>query len=140
VCFLYQGIVETTKALDREDIASFLITIEARDHGNPSRNSTALLRVNVVDLNDNSPSLDTVIANVTEEQPKGEFVTRIVAIDSDQGMNGEVEYSLTIRGNQSLKINPKTGVITTRVKFDYEEQRNHTFKIIATDKGIDTFL
>ena len=75
------------------------------------------------------------MANVTEEQPKGEYVTRVIAIDPDQGRNGEVEYSLTIRGNQSLKIDPKTGVVTTRVKFDYEEQKNHTFQVIATDKG-----
>ncbi len=75
------------------------------------------------------------MANVTEEQPKGERVTQVIAIDPDQGRNGEVEYSLTIRGNQSLKIDPKTGVVTTRVKFDYEEQKNHTFQVIATDKG-----
>jgi hypothetical protein len=91
--------------------------------------------VNVLDLNDNSPRLDTIVANVTEEKPKGEFVTRIVAIDPDQGRNGEVEYSLTIRGNQSLKIDAKTGDVITRVKFDHEEQKNDTFQIIATDKG-----
>ena len=95
--------------------------------------------MNVLDANDNPPSLDTVIANVTEERLKGEFVTQIKAIDSDQGTNGEVEYSLNIRGNQSLKIDPKTGRITTKVKFDYEEQRNYTFEIIATDKGKQTF-
>ena len=91
--------------------------------------------MNVLDLNDNSPRLDTIVANVSEEQPRGEFVTRIVAKDPDQGRNGEVEYSLTIRGNQSLKIDAKTGDVITRVKFDYEEQKNHTFQIIATDKG-----
>ena len=75
------------------------------------------------------------MANVTEEQPKGQYVTRVVAMDSDQGRNGEVEYNLTIRGLRSLNIDPKTGVITTKVKFDYEEQRIHTFIVIATDKG-----
>lgn len=134
--FLLKGVVKTTGPLDRELIPSFLITIEARDQGNPSRNSTALLQVNVLDANDNSPRLDTVVANVTEEQPTGEFVTRIVAVDSDLGKNGEIKYSLTIRGEQSLRINPDTGEVTTRVKFDYEQKRNHTFKIIATDKGI----
>ena len=133
--FLLQGTVRTTKSLDREDIASFDITIIAKDQGNPSRNSTTILKVNVLDANDNSPRLDNIVANVTEEQPKGQFVTRVVAVDPDEGMNGEVEYSLTLRGTQSLNIDPKTGVITTKVKFDYEEQRNHTFKIIATDKG-----
>ena len=133
--FFLQGIVRTTKSLDREDIASFDITIIAKDQGNPSRNSTTILKVNVLDANDNSPRLDNIVANVTEEQPKGQFVTRVVAVDPDEGMNGEIEYSLTIRGSQALNIDPKTGVITTKVKFDYEEQRSHTFKIIATDKG-----
>ena len=135
VYFVLIGIVETTKPLDREDVPSFLLTIEARDHGSPSRNSTVVLQVNVKDANDNSPRLGTVIANVTEEQPKGIFVTRILATDPDLGESGEVEYNLTIRGNQWLNIDRKTGNVTTKVKFDYEAQRQHTFKVIATDKG-----
>lgn len=130
-----QGVVRTTKSLDREDVASFDLTIIAKDQGNPSRNSTAILKVNVLDANDNSPHLDTIVAYVTEEQPKGQFVTQVMAVDADEGRNGEVEYNLTLRGTQSLNIDPKTGNITTKVKFDYEVQRNHTFKVIATDKG-----
>ena len=136
IFFSKTGIIQTTRPLDREDVAVFVLTIEARDHGTPSRNATCIVQVNVLDANDNAPNLGTIRANVTEERPAGEFVTRIVARDPDQGMNAVVEYALTIHGNQSLKIDATTGVVTTRVKFDYEEKRQHIFKIIATDKGM----
>ena len=79
--------------------------------------------------------LATLWANVTEEQPKGLFVTRVVANDADEGMNAEIEYKLQSNGKQFLKINSTTGVVTTLVLFDFEVQRNHTFKVTASDKG-----
>ena len=94
--------------------------------------------VKVVDANDNAPRFQFVPyrANVTEEQPEGQFVTRISAVDSDEGRNAEVEYKLaTQQGDKMLKIDPQSGVITTRVLFDYENEKVFTFKVTASDKG-----
>lgn len=95
--------------------------------------------MNVLDTNDNAPQflLPSFQGNATEEGPKEQFVTRIFAIDSDEGRNAEIEYKLaTQRAEQILKIDKQTGVIRTRVTFDYEEQDVHTFKVTAFDKGI----
>lgn len=134
--FIHSGIIETSGPLDREHISRFIIVIGAKDGGNPSLNSTVSLLVNVLDVNDNSPRLETIVANVTEEKPKGEFVARVSATDLDLGKSGKIEYSLSIQANQYLSIDNETGVVRTKVKFDYEQQKNHTFKIIATDKGL----
>lgn len=114
--------------------------IEASDLGSPNfRQSTVNLFVNVLDTNDNAPRflLHSLQGNVTEEGPKEQFVTRIFAVDSDEGRNAEIEYKLaTQRGEQILTIETQTGVIRTRVTFDYEQQKVHTFKVTAFDKGI----
>ena len=131
--------ISTIVALDREDIPSFTINIRAKDLGSPSRNSTTFLTVTVSDANDNFPEFDSasLSANVTEERPKGEFVTRLVAKDLDIGPNAEIEYKLDSNAKQFLKIDSQTGTVTTLVPFDFEVQRNHSFKVIASDKGIE---
>lgn len=92
----------------------------------------------VLDANDNAPRFQNLPywANVTEEKPKGEFVARVSAVDSDDGRNAQIEYKLaTQRGEKMLQIDSKTGVITTRVLFDYENENVYTFKVTASDKG-----
>ena len=126
--------METTVPLDRENVSSYELIIEAKDLGIPSRNSTAVLYINVVDANDNAPGfiLSSLHGNVTEEIPPGRFVKQIVATDKDEGLGSQIEYKLT---TNMLEIDPETGDIKTLVPFDYEKQQNHTFKVTASDKG-----
>jgi hypothetical protein len=110
----------------------------AKDLGNPSQNSTALLNVTVLDANDNAPVFENMplVANVTEEKPKGQFVIQLVAKDADEGANAIVEYELDSNAKQFLAIDSQRGNVSTTVSFDFEAQRNYSFKVTATDKGI----
>ena len=110
----------------------------AKDLGNPSQNSTALLNVTVLDANDNAPVFENMplMANVTEEKPKGQFVIQLVAKDADEGANAIVEYELDSNAKQFLAIDSQRGNVSTTVSFDFEAQRNYSFKVTATDKGI----
>ena len=112
------------------------VNVFAKDLGTPSQNSTASLTVTVLDANDNAPKFDpnSLRANVTEEIPV-QYVTTVVATDADEGVNAEIEYHLESIATQFLEINSTTGVVTTKARFDFEVQKNHTFKVIATDKG-----
>jgi hypothetical protein len=110
----------------------------AKDLGNPSQNSTALLNVTVLDANDNAPVFENMplMANVTEEKPKGQFVIQLVAKDADEGANAIVEYELDSNAKQFLAIDSQRGNVSTTVSFDFEAQRSYSFKVTATDKGI----
>jgi hypothetical protein len=110
----------------------------AKDLGNPSQNSTALLNVTVLDANDNAPVFENMplMANVTEEKPKGQFVIQLVAKDADEGANAIVEYELDSNAKQFLAIDSQRGNVSTTVSFDFEAQRNYSFKVTATDKGM----
>jgi hypothetical protein len=90
----------------------------------------------VLDANDNPPvfSHTPLRANVTEEI-KNQTVIKLVATDADDGPNAEIEYKLESNAKQFLVIDSQTGIVTTQVAFDFEAQRNHTFKVIASDKG-----
>ncbi|XP_028398312.1 protocadherin Fat 4-like [Dendronephthya gigantea] len=131
------GVITTTTSLDRETIPYFIINIMAIDGGNTSRNSTTTLTVTVLDANDNPPKFDpaSLLGNVTEERPRGEFVTKLVATDPDSGINSEIEYKLESNARQFLNIDPQTGIIKTNQPFDFEVQRNYSFKVTASDKG-----
>ena len=134
------GVISTIVELDREKIPSFTVLVFAKDLGTPSRNATTSLTVTVLDANDNAPLLnDTLYANVIEEQPKGQFVIQLVATDADDGANAMIEYDLEANAKQFLNISTKNGNVTTLVPFDFEAQRNYTFKVIVSDKGMGKY-
>ena len=49
------GAIVTTKALDREKTSGYLLTVTARDNGNPPMSDTTDVEISVSDVNDNAP-------------------------------------------------------------------------------------
>lgn len=137
VFIFHLGVITTLIPLDREKTSSYTLLVIAKDLGTPSLNATTPLIVNVSDINDNHPIFDpnSLHGNVTEERKGGEFVTRLVATDSDIGPNAEIVYSLDSFAQTFLHVHPLTGNVTTRGPFDFEMKRNYTFNVIASDKG-----
>lgn len=66
---------------------SYTLLINAQDHGSPYLDSELAFVVHITDVNDNSPKfLQSVYqANVTEHSLVGTPVTRVSAIDDDDG-------------------------------------------------------
>ena len=50
------GLIRTKTVLDHEERAIYRIAVAATDNGNPPRQTVRLLRVEVLDLNDNRPT------------------------------------------------------------------------------------
>uniref|UniRef100_A0A672FK33 Si:ch73-379j16.2 n=1 Tax=Salarias fasciatus TaxID=181472 RepID=A0A672FK33_SALFA len=76
---------------------------------------------------------------IKENVPPGTFLLSINAIDSDEGVNGEIEYSLRskFRGLASdpFELDRKTGKLTVKGNLDYEEKQVYELKVLASDKG-----
>ena len=51
----FSGIVKTNIKLDRETYASYRLAVRAVDSGMPAKSPPAILRIAVVDVNDNEP-------------------------------------------------------------------------------------
>lgn len=49
------GAIVTTKVLDRETVNGYLLTVTARDGGNPPLSDTTDVEISITDVNDNFP-------------------------------------------------------------------------------------
>lgn len=67
------GIVTTNVMLDREFAPMYLLKIQAVDKGNPPLSSTCTLRINVIDINDNTPNFP-VYAPINVNESKCKYV------------------------------------------------------------------
>ncbi|XP_031159075.1 protocadherin alpha-4-like isoform X4 [Sander lucioperca] len=129
------------KALDREKQADIKLTLTAVDGGKPPKTGTLHIHVNVLDVNDNTPSFSKTLykARVNENAPAGSLVIQLSATDLDEGDNGRLTYSFVKRGNFNpadvFFINAETGEITVKGHLDYEAQSAYEIHVQATDQG-----
>lgn len=86
------GAITTTKALDRELVPSYLLTVTARDGGEPPLSDTTDVEISVTDVNDNAPVFEApqYQGSIPEDVLVGTSVLRIVATDADADLNGRV--------------------------------------------------
>ncbi|XP_015205213.2 protocadherin alpha-3-like isoform X3 [Lepisosteus oculatus] len=129
------------KALDREKQPLINILLTAVDGGKPPRSGTLEIVINVLDINDNTPVFSNVLykVRVFENAPYATSVITVNATDLDSGLNSEIAYSFTNRGNENIweifAINPSTGEITVKGNLDYEETSAYEIRVQAQDKG-----
>nr|XP_033488829.1 protocadherin beta-15-like [Epinephelus lanceolatus] len=129
------------RPLDREHTAQHWLLLTATDGGKPPKSGTINITVIVSDINDNSPVCDKQKYTITikENVPVGTFLLTVNASDSDEGLNGEVEYSLRskLRGlsSEPFDLDSRTGKLTVKGGLDYEEKQVYEIKVLAADKG-----
>uniref|UniRef100_A0A8C1PTN9 Protocadherin 2 alpha a 1 n=1 Tax=Cyprinus carpio TaxID=7962 RepID=A0A8C1PTN9_CYPCA len=130
------------KPLDREKQATHNMILTAVDGGVPARSGTASIIVRVLDVNDNAPKFDkdSYTINLTENSPIGStFLLRVNASDSDEGLNGEIEYSLRNKfrngASEVFNLDSLTGELKIKGGLDFEERQIYELKILAADKG-----
>ncbi|XP_028840453.1 protocadherin-1 isoform X2 [Denticeps clupeoides] len=132
--------LQTTTPLDYERVRDYRVEIVAVDSGNPALSSTNSLKVQVTDINDNSPIFSPTVFEVDfkEENQPGEKVLDVVATDADSGTNAELIYSIitdsTMRG--LFEIDPNTGEVRARSPLDREHRERYEFQVTAADKGV----
>ncbi|XP_066506288.1 protocadherin alpha-2-like isoform X3 [Hoplias malabaricus] len=129
------------KALDREREAVIKLVVTALDGGSPARSGTLQVTVNVLDVNDNSPVFSQSLykVKVLENAASGTKILTVSALDSDEGVNSEVLYSIISEeehpGVGLFSINPITGDISVTGSVDYEQSPAVELRIQAQDKG-----
>ncbi|TNN61051.1 Protocadherin-12 [Liparis tanakae] len=129
--------------LDRELRASYDLLLVAWDRGTPARSGSTLVRVNVLDANDNSPAFEDAAptAALAEDAEPGAAVIRLRASDPDQGPNGEVEYRLSDRAAPEVRrlftVDPRSGAVSLRAPLDREARASYEVPVQARDRGPD---
>nr|XP_019594564.1 PREDICTED: protocadherin gamma-A9-like [Rhinolophus sinicus] len=128
------------RVLDREVVSELSLTLTALDGGSPPRSGTALVRILVLDINDNVPEFVQSLykVQVPENSPVGSLVVAVSARDLDTGSNGEIVYAFfyaTERILKTFQINSTSGNIQLKAELNYEEIQTYTLTIQAKDGG-----
>uniref|UniRef100_A0A4W6BV05 Cadherin domain-containing protein n=1 Tax=Lates calcarifer TaxID=8187 RepID=A0A4W6BV05_LATCA len=129
------------KALDREKQPVIKLILTAVDGGKPPRSGTLQLTINIIDVNDNTPTFSNSLykVRVKENASLGTVVIKLNASDSDEGMNSKILYSFIKRGNidpsNIFDLNSETGEMTVKGTLDYEETPAYEVRVQAMDQG-----
>ncbi|NWW17129.1 PCDG7 protein, partial [Falcunculus frontatus] len=135
--------VVTAKELDREQVSEYNVTVRAADGGSPPLQSSAVLALRVLDVNDNAPvfAQERYSARLSENNAAGALVLTVRATDADWGQNARVRYRLSegrVRGaplSSYVSVQAETGALYALRSFDYEEVRELGLWVRAEDGG-----
>lgn len=129
------------KPADREQRDKYRLTLTAFDGGVPANSGSVVVDVIIGDINDHKPVFSSAHYSVLirEDHPVSNAITIVQAEDKDAGANGLVVYSLSEATQRALgnifQINQTTGVISSKVKLDFEKGSEYTLSITARDSG-----
>uniref|UniRef100_A0A8C3U1E2 Cadherin domain-containing protein n=1 Tax=Catharus ustulatus TaxID=91951 RepID=A0A8C3U1E2_CATUS len=135
--------VVTARELDREQVSEYNVTVRAADGGSPALQSSAVLCLRVLDVNDNAPVFaeERYSARVAENNAAGALVLTVRATDADWGQNARVRYRLgegRVRGaplSSYVSVQAETGALYALRSLDYEQVRELRLWVVAEDGG-----
>ncbi|XP_045406989.1 protocadherin beta-15 isoform X2 [Lemur catta] len=132
------------RSLDYEALQAFEFRVGATDRGSPALSSEALVRVVVVDDNDNSPfvlyPLQNGSAPCTELVPRaaeaGYLVTKVVAVDGDSGQNAWLSFQLLKATEPGLfSVWAHNGEVRTARPLSERDAAKHRLVVLVKDNG-----
>ncbi|XP_041442042.1 protocadherin gamma-B5 isoform X18 [Xenopus laevis] len=139
------GVIYALQSFDYEQDREFHIQIMAKDNGSPSLNSRTMVRICIVDQNDNSPTIlypspdvggSSAFEMVHFSSEHGTLVTKVVAVDTDSGHNGWLSYHFLQDSETShFIIDQYTGEIRTSRVFQERDILRHKVVVIVKDNG-----
>ena len=135
-------IIRTASELDRERIPEYQLIIRATDSQKPDLVTEKRLVIPIYDVNDNAPYFAHAMYHISidENNPIGQPITALKAMDPDEGANGDVTYSLgdSQNGDASsfFEISSTTGELFAKKMFDAEnDPLEYVLKVYAKDSG-----
>ncbi|XP_021484162.2 protocadherin beta-6-like [Meriones unguiculatus] len=132
------------RALDYEVMQNFEFRVAASDQGSPALSSQALVRVLVLDNNDNVPFVLYPLQNAsvpcTELLPRaaepGYLVTKVVAVDRDSGQNAWLSFQLLKATEPGLfSVWAHNGEVRTTRLLSERDAPKHRLLLLVRDNG-----
>ena len=132
------GIIRTTNILDRELRSEYTVAVTTQDHGVPALSATMVIKIVVIDDNDNTPNFDPKVYSTTvlENATIGQNILHTTAFDKDEGFNGHIRYTI-VSGDKTtdFSIGEYSGVIKVNKRLDFERKNAYQLTIQAEDSG-----
>ncbi|XP_072557676.1 protocadherin Fat 3a isoform X2 [Paramormyrops kingsleyae] len=129
------GELKTASTLDREQTPRYKLIARATDRGGLFCQMEIALEL--LDVNDNPPAFSSqwYTASIYEDTATKALLTRLQAIDPDEGVNRKVVYSLVDSANGFFSIDKTSGIVVLEKPLDRELQSSHNITVRASDQG-----
>ncbi|KAK4814860.1 hypothetical protein QYF61_027833 [Mycteria americana] len=134
----WTGEIRTEGLLDYEESSAYEIVVRARDKGSPAMEGHCHLRVELIDINDNSPEivLTSLSSPVQEDATPGTVIALIGVKDSDSGANGQVRLQIAKELPFKLVSSFKEHFsLVTNGPLDREKASGYNITVRAVDSG-----
>ena len=122
--------------LDFEKESSYTLTALAKYSGSPRLNSTAILKIVVIDVNE-QPRLECVgscVYTISEDVQPDTQIGDLSTVDPDTATNCALQYSMPKIPNEKFKVS-NNGKISTKANLDRERNPEYIFYITVKDCG-----
>ncbi|XP_072300688.1 protocadherin-8 [Eucyclogobius newberryi] len=136
------GSIYALRSFNYEVMKQLDIHVKATDGGSPQLQSMAVIRLKIVDQNDNQPSIiepplykGSAEVFLPKDAPAGYLVTHIKAADADEGKNAQLSYKITEGGHLGFSINKDTGKLHASRQLAYDISDNVKVTIAVSDNG-----
>ncbi|XP_061442403.1 protocadherin beta-16-like isoform X1 [Rhineura floridana] len=138
------GNLYAIRSLDYEEVKDFHVTVRAQDSGSPPLSSELIVRVHIVDENDNAPFILYPLQNSTSPSndlvPRGAeagyLVTKVVAVDRDSGQNSWLSYQLLKATEPGLfAVGAQNGEVKTMRPVSSRDAFKQNLIVVVRDNG-----
>ncbi|EDL10138.1 mCG133388, isoform CRA_u [Mus musculus] len=139
------GVLFAQRAFDHEQLRSFQLTLQARDHGSPTLSANVSMRLLVGDRNDNAPRVlyptlepdgSALFDMVPRSAEPGYLVTKVVAVDADSGHNAWLSYHVLQASDPGLfSLGLRTGEVRTARALGDRDSARQRLLVAVRDGG-----
>ncbi|XP_030643540.1 protocadherin Fat 1a isoform X2 [Chanos chanos] len=133
-----RGEIKVARQLDREKSSGYTLAVLASDGGSPVRSSSAVVNIDVSDVNDNPPvfSQTNYSIIIQENRPVGTSILQLTVTDRDASHNGPPFTFSIISGdeNGAFSINPQGALVTTAT-LSRQVQEHYMLQAQVADSG-----
>lgn len=132
------GDIRVTGVVDHEQAHMYDFTVQARDRGSPAMEGSCNIKVEVIDVNDNTPviSMNSVSHALSEDVGSGTVIAMLSIKDGDAGKNGEVRVQMS--SGLPFKIGSSFEghyTLMTDGLLDRESVAEYILTVTASDSG-----
>uniref|UniRef100_A0AAR2KH39 FAT atypical cadherin 3b n=1 Tax=Pygocentrus nattereri TaxID=42514 RepID=A0AAR2KH39_PYGNA len=132
------GLLKVNKALDRETVSSYLLSVQAFDSGSPAMSTTVTVNIEIADVNDNAPVFSPANASAVIQlnKPAGTTILTLSVSDNDSPRNGGPFEFRIVSGNEDSAFSlDQNGELRSNRVFGPDATREYTLEIQARDSG-----
>uniref|UniRef100_UPI00398E666E protocadherin-10-like n=1 Tax=Pristiophorus japonicus TaxID=55135 RepID=UPI00398E666E len=138
------GSIYALSSFDYEQVKNFQLKVQVQDAGSPPLSSTAMVRIIILDQNDNAPVIispliwnnSEALSIVPNSAYPGYIVCKVMANDADSGQNARLSYKLIETTDRRLfTVGLHSGEIRTTRIFTDQDTIKQRVVVSVKDNG-----